>query len=150
MAELVVRGVSKAFGPVRALAGASLTVPAGSLTAVLGPSGCGKTTLLRCVAGFEPVDAGEITIAGQRVTTVPAHRRRVAVVPQDGALFPHLSVFDNVAYGLSRRDRRSGRVEAVLALVGLAGYERRMPHQLSGGQQQRVSVARALAPRPPL
>jgi len=148
--ELVVRALHKAFGPVRALDGATLNVPAGSLTAVLGPSGCGKTTLLRCVAGFERVDAGEIVVDGRVVTTVPPHRRRVAVVPQEAALFPHLSVFDNVAYGLGRGPGRAERVETVLSLVGLAGYERRMPHQLSGGQQQRVAVARALAPRPPL
>lgn len=150
MADLVVRDVHKAFGPVRALAGVSLTVPAGALAAVLGPSGCGKTTLLRCIAGFERVDSGEILVGGRVVTSVAPHRRRVAVVPQEAALFPHLSVFDNVAYGLSRAERRSGRVETVLGLVGLAGYEGRMPHQLSGGQQHRVAVARALAPRPPL
>jgi iron(III) transport system ATP-binding protein len=150
MAELVVRDVHKAFGPVRALAGVTLTVDSGSLFAVVGPSGCGKTTLLRCVAGFERVDAGEITVGGRPVTGLPAHRRRVAVVPQEAALFPHLSVYDNVAYGLDRTQRRNGRVEAVLALVGLDSYGARMPHQLSGGQQQRVAVARALAPRPPL
>jgi iron(III) transport system ATP-binding protein len=150
VAELLVRGVSKAFGAVRALAEVSLTVPSGSLTAVLGPSGCGKTTLLRCVAGFEAVDSGEIAVAGRSVTAVPAHRRRIAVVPQEGALFPHLTVADNVAYGLSRAERRSGRADEVLSLVGLAGFQARMPHQLSGGQQQRVAVARALAPRPPL
>jgi iron(III) transport system ATP-binding protein len=150
MAELVVREVHKAFGAVAALAGVTLTVPSGSLFAVVGPSGCGKTTLLRCVAGFERVDAGEITVGGRTVTDLPAHRRRVAVVPQEAALFPHLSVYDNVAYGLDRGQRRGGRVEAVLSLVGLDGYGSRMPHQLSGGQQQRVAVARALAPRPPL
>jgi iron(III) transport system ATP-binding protein len=150
MAELALRGLHKAYGPVRALAGVDLTVRSGSLMAVLGPSGCGKTTLLRCVAGFEPVDSGHITVAGRTVTTLAAHRRRIAVVPQEGALFPHLSVFDNVAYGLDRPARRAGRVEVVLALVGLADLARRMPHQLSGGQQQRVAVARALAPRPPV
>ncbi|HLU32595.1 MAG TPA: ABC transporter ATP-binding protein [Natronosporangium sp.] len=154
MADLTVRGVRKWYGPVRALDGLDLDVPAGALTAVLGPSGCGKTTLLRCVAGFERVDAGEIRVrdrlvAGPRVHIAP-ERRRVAVVPQEGALFPHLSVAGNVAYGLSRSQRRAGRVEEVLALVGLAEYGDRMPHELSGGQQQRVAVARALAPRPPL
>jgi len=154
MADLTVRGVRKSYGPVRALDGLDLDVPAGALTAVLGPSGCGKTTLLRCVAGFERVDAGEILVgtrlvAGPRLHAAP-ERRRVAVVPQEGALFPHLSVAGNVAYGLSRAQRRAGRVEEVLALVGLAGYGDRMPHELSGGQQQRVAVARALAPRPPL
>ncbi|MER7003801.1 ABC transporter ATP-binding protein [Dactylosporangium sp. NPDC000555] len=147
---LNVSGLRKLYGRVPALDGVDLDVPAGTLTAVLGPSGCGKTTLLRCVAGFERVDGGAITLAGRRVTGVPAHRRRVAVVPQEGALFPHLSVAGNVGYGLNRAERGSGRIEEVLALVGLDGYGARMPHQLSGGQQQRVAVARALAPRPPL
>ncbi|MCW3816737.1 ABC transporter ATP-binding protein [Micromonospora sp. DR5-3] len=147
-------GVTKSYGRVTALAGVDLDVARGDLLAVLGPSGCGKTTLLRCLAGFERVDSGVVTVAGRQLAGdrvhVPPHRRRVAVVPQDGALFPHLSVADNVGYGLARADRRGSRVEEVLALVGLAGYGGRMPHQLSGGQQQRVAVARALAPRPPL
>ncbi|MFU8875410.1 ABC transporter ATP-binding protein [Micromonospora sp. SL4-19] len=147
-------GVTKSYGSVAALAGVDLDVTRGDLLAVLGPSGCGKTTLLRCLAGFERVDSGVVTVAGRQLAGdrahVPPHRRGVVVVPQDGALFPHLSVTDNVGYGLDRADRRGGRVEEVLALVGLAGYGARMPHQLSGGQQQRVAVARALAPRPPL
>jgi iron(III) transport system ATP-binding protein len=154
MSSLVVTGVTKSFGQVVALRGVDLTVPSGTLTAVLGPSGCGKTTLLRCVAGFEHVDAGEIRLDGSlvaaRATHVPPQRRRVAIVPQEGALFPHLSVAGNVGYGLHRAARRSDRVDEVLELVGLAGYGDRMPHQLSGGQQQRVAVARALAPRPSL
>ncbi|SBT40348.1 ABC transporter ATP-binding protein [Micromonospora auratinigra] len=151
---LTLTGVAKGYGPVPALAGVDLEVARGDLLAVLGPSGCGKTTLLRCVAGFERVDAGTVEVAGRAVAGagghVPPHRRRVAVVPQDGALFPHLSVADNVGYGLDRAQRRGGRIAQVLELVGLGGYDRRMPHQLSGGQQQRVAVARALAPRPPL
>lgn len=154
MSEVRIRGVVKRYGRVSALNGVHLTVPAGTLTAVLGPSGCGKTTLLRCVAGFERLNAGEIWIDGRQVAAadrhVPAHRRRVAVVPQQGALFPHLSVADNVAYGLERADRRGDRVAQTLALVGLSDLGDRMPHQLSGGQQQRVAVARALAPRPSL
>jgi iron(III) transport system ATP-binding protein len=154
MASLTVRGVCKRYGPVTALDGLDLDVPAGGLTAVLGPSGCGKTTLLRCVAGFERVDAGDITVGARQVTGRGTHvapeRRKVAVVPQEGALFPHLSVAGNVAYGLGRAARRDGRVDEVLALVGLVGLGDRMPHELSGGQQQRVAVARALAPRPPL
>lgn len=154
MTTLTVRGASKSYGPVHALRAADLTVAAGTLTAVLGPSGCGKTTLLRCIAGFERLDGGEVRVgdtpvAGPGLHVAP-HRRRVAVVAQDGALFPHMDVAGNVGYGLDRAARRSGRVEEVLGLVGLAGYGRRMPHQLSGGQQQRVAVARALAPRPPL
>ncbi|MBQ1075837.1 ABC transporter ATP-binding protein [Micromonospora sp. C31] len=151
---LTVAGLAKSYGAVPALAGVDLDVRRGMLLAVLGPSGCGKTTLLRCVAGFERADRGTVSVAGRTVVGngvhVPPHRRRVAVVPQEGALFPHLSVADNVGYGLDRAARRSGRVEEVLDLVGLAGYGARMPHQLSGGQQQRVAVARALAPRPPL
>jgi iron(III) transport system ATP-binding protein len=154
VSTLTIAGVTKSYGPITALAGADLTVPAGSMTAVLGPSGCGKTTLLRCVAGFERPDQGRISLDGRLVagpgTHVPPQRRRVAVVPQEGALFPHLSVAGNVSYGLGRGARRSERVDEVLALVGLAGYGPRMPHQLSGGQQQRVAVARALAPRPSL
>ncbi|MEV5312448.1 ABC transporter ATP-binding protein [Streptomyces sp. NPDC052610] len=154
MAELDVTAVHKSFGLVRALRGVDLTVRSGTLTAVLGPSGSGKTTLLRCIAGFEPVDAGEIRLDGHPIAvpgrTVPPERRRIAVVPQEGGLFPHLTVRGNVAYGLDRRNRRGGRTEAVLALVGLAGFENRIPHHLSGGQQQRVAVARALAPHPPV
>jgi iron(III) transport system ATP-binding protein len=154
LSSLQVRAARRNYGAVLALDGADLRVPAGALTAVLGPSGCGKTTLLRCVAGFERLDAGEIRL-GDRVVAGPGahlapHRRRVAIVPQEGALFPHLSVAGNVGYGLDRAARRSHRVAEVLALVGLAGYQDRMPHQLSGGQQQRVAVARAIAPRPPL
>src|SRR5690606_34028059 len=152
MSQLDLRGLTKRFGAVTALAGADLTVPAGTLTAVLGPSGCGKTTLLRCLAGFERLDDGEILVDGRVVAGPGKHtrpeRRHVVTVPQEGALFPHLSVRDNVAFGLTRDERRSGRAEEVLGLVGLAGYGDRMPHHLSGGQQQRVAVARALAPRP--
>jgi len=151
---LEARGVRRSYGPVAALDGVDLRVAAGALVAVLGPSGSGKTTFLRCVAGFERVDAGEVRVGGRPVagpgTHVAPHRRRVAVVPQDSALFPHLSAADNVGYGLDRAARRAGRVSEVLALVGLDGLGGRMPHQLSGGQQQRVAVARALAPRPPL
>jgi iron(III) transport system ATP-binding protein len=154
MSELRVFGAAKAYGPVTALTDAHLTAPSGTLTVVVGPSGCGKTTLLRCIAGFERLTRGEIYLADRPlagpVTHVAAHRRGIAVVPQEGALFPHMSVNDNVSYGLSRAARTSGRVDEVLALVGLDGYGRRMPHQLSGGQQQRVALARALAPRPGL
>ena len=146
--------VRKSFGDFAALDGVDLELDPGRLLAVLGPSGCGKTTLLRCIAGFEEIDGGRITLGGRAVALpgvhLPAHRRQVAVVPQDGALFPHLDVAANVGFGLPRGRARSRRVEECLELVGLAGMGSRMPHELSGGQQQRVAVARALAPRPPL
>ena len=145
-------GLSKAFGSVVALEGVDLAVPAASLTALLGPSGCGKTTLLRVVAGFERPDRGSVTVGGRVVAGpgvhVPPERRRVGIVPQEHALFPHLSVAANVGYGLARGPARAARVEEVLALAGLAGLGERMPHELSGGQQQRVALARALAPEP--
>jgi iron(III) transport system ATP-binding protein len=150
---LRVRGVAKAYdAPV--LTGVDLDVEVGSLVSLLGPSGCGKTTLLRVVAGFERAAAGTVEVGGQLVEgpgrSVAPERRRVGVVPQEGALFPHLSVHDNVAFGLPRAERRGPRADEVLELVGLSGLGTRMPHELSGGQQQRVAVARALAPRPSL
>lgn len=148
MAELRTQSLHKRFGAVQALAGVDLSVHSGHFVAVLGPSGCGKTTLLRCLAGFEKADSGRILVDGRDVTVLAPQRRRIAVVPQEGALFPHLSVLDNVSYGLPRGARL--RALEVLELVGLAEMGKRMPHQLSGGQQQRVAVARALAPRPPV
>ena len=154
MSELCVRGLEKSFGATSVLRGLDLVVPPGALAAVLGPSGCGKTTLLRVVAGFEAPDRGTVALDGRVVslpgTSVPPERRRIGVVPQEGALFPHLSVARNVGFGLSRSRRHSGRVEEMLELVGLAGYGSRMPGELSGGQQQRVALARALAPDPAL
>ena len=150
MTSLTVRGVTKSFGPVRVLDGVDLHVPAESVTAVLGPSGCGKTTLLRLVAGFDDPDGGTISLGGSPVfgdRSVPPQRRRIGYVPQEGALFPHLSVAGNVAFGLSRADR--SRVPELLSLVGLdPDLASRGPHELSGGQQQRVALARALAPNP--
>jgi iron(III) transport system ATP-binding protein len=154
MSHVEVRAVDKSFGSVRVLDGVELDVPAGSLTAVLGPSGCGKTTLLRLIAGFMRVDVGTISFDGEIVCGpgrhVPAQRRRVGYVPQEGALFPHLDVAANVAFGLPRRERRRPqRTDELLELVGLdPSYRRRFPHELSGGQQQRIALARALAPRP--
>src|ERR1051326_6106152 len=143
--RLVVRGVSKSFGSTTVLRSVDLTVPEGSLAAVLGPSGCGKTTLLRLVAGFDTTDAGEVVIGGRVVfgagVAIPPERRRVGMVPQEGALFPHLSVGANVGFGLPR-GRRSRRVAEMLELVGLDGYATRMPAELSGGQQQRGAVGR--------
>ncbi|MFD4636965.1 ABC transporter ATP-binding protein [Lentzea sp. NPDC058436] len=150
MTALRLVGLTKSYGHIAALRNVDLDIPAGTLTAILGPSGCGKTTLLRCVAGLERPDRGEVHVAGDAVTRVPAHRRRIAIVPQEGGLFPHLTVAANVAFGLDRATRSGDRVDEVLALVGLADHGARWPHQLSGGQQQRVAVARALAPRPPL
>jgi len=148
-----IAGVAKAFGGPSVLSGVDLEVPSGSFTAILGSSGSGKTTLLRIIAGFERPDAGVVQL-GSRVVDdaghkfVPCERRRIGYVPQEGALFPHMSVGRNVAFGLARGDRRGSRVDELLELVGLAGLARRYPHQLSGGQQQRVALARALAPGP--
>ena len=157
MRDVTVTGLDKAFGAQPVLAGLDLEVPAGSLTAILGPSGSGKTTLLRLLAGFERADAGTIGIGGVLVdgpgVHLPPDRRRIGYVPQEGSLFPHLTVAGNVGFGLAARQhgarqRRGGKVEALLETVGLAGFGRRYPHQLSGGQQQRVALARALAIEP--
>jgi iron(III) transport system ATP-binding protein len=149
---LAVEGLVKAFGGAPVLDGVRLRVPSGKVVALLGPSGCGKTTLLRCIAGLERPDAGEVRLAGRLLCgpgeLVPPERRRIGMVFQDGALFPHLSVAGNVAYGLRREQRRNGRVEEALALVDLAGFGARAPASLSGGQQQRVALARALVTHP--
>ncbi len=149
-----ITGLGKAFGAVMVLDGVELHVPSGSLTTILGPSGCGKTTLLRLIAGFERPDRGTIAIGGQVVCDarqgLPPERRRIGYVAQEGALFPHLSVADNIGFGLPRAARRNRtRIGALLDLVGLdPALATRGPHQLSGGQQQRVALARALAPEP--
>jgi iron(III) transport system ATP-binding protein len=152
MRELAVSGLHKAFGAHPVLTGLELDVPAGAFTAILGPSGSGKTTLLRLLAGFEQADAGTITIGGRIVDGpgchIPPERRKIGYVPQEGALFPHLTVAHNVGFGLPARERRGGRTAELLETVGLAGLGARYPHQLSGGQQQRVALARALAIRP--
>jgi iron(III) transport system ATP-binding protein len=146
-------GATKRFGDVLAVDGASLCVARGELVALLGPSGCGKTTLLRLVAGFERPDAGTVAVDGRNVaggsTWVPPEARRVGMVFQDYALFPHLTVSANVGFGLPRRERGS-RVPELLRIVGLDGLGGRYPHEMSGGQQQRVALARALAPAPSL
>ncbi|HXL95239.1 MAG TPA: ATP-binding cassette domain-containing protein [Streptosporangiaceae bacterium] len=147
-----VTGLHKAFGTHPVLTGVDLEVPDGSLTAILGPSGSGKTTLLRLLAGFERADQGEIVVGGTVVDNgrihVPPERRRIGYVPQEGSLFPHLTVAANVAFGLPAKQRRGGKPDTLLAAVGLEGLGKRYPHQLSGGQQQRVALARALAIEP--
>src|ERR1700729_2773736 len=152
MRDVTVSGLGKTFGAQVVLAGLDLEVPAGSLTAILGPSGSGKTTLLRLLAGFERADSGTISIGNALVdgpgTYVAPERRRIGYVPQEGSLFPHLTVEANVGFGLSGRDRRGGRVASMLEMVGRGGLGRRSPPQLSGGQQQRVALARALAIEP--
>ncbi len=129
-----------------------LEIESAIITSIVGPSGCGKTSLLRAIAGFERPAAGSIDVAGERVASagrwVPPERRRVGMVFQEGALFPHLSVEDNVRYGLREAARAGARAAEALALVGLSDLGHRMPHELSGGQQQRVALARALAPAP--
>ncbi len=148
---ILLDGVTKRYGDVLAADRASLCVERGAVVALLGPSGCGKTTLLRLIAGFERPDAGTVEIGGAPAagagTWLPPERRPVGMVFQDYALFPHLTVADNVGFGLPRRER-SARVPMLLALVGLCGLGERYPHELSGGQQQRVALARALAPAP--
>ncbi len=152
MAAITVRRLVKRFGAVTALQSLDIEVGAGEFFTLLGPSGCGKTTLLRIVAGFERQNEGDLLIGGKVANNVPAHQRDMGMVFQNYAIFPHMSVFDNVAYGL--RQRRIGRreigdkVAKALELVRLEGYEKRFPDQLSGGQKQRVVLARALVIEP--
>ncbi|MGH7121260.1 MAG: ABC transporter ATP-binding protein [Acetobacteraceae bacterium] len=156
MAALEITGLAKAFQGHRVLDSVDLSVEAGRLVAILGASGSGKTTLLRLIAGFERADAGTIAIGGEtasgRGVHLPPERRKIGYMAQEGALFPHLSVADNVLFGLPRAERRNRRrAEELLALAGLpASYALRAPHELSGGEQSRVALARALAPNPRL
>jgi putrescine transport system ATP-binding protein len=154
MPLLEIVDASKRFGAVDAVDRVSLAVENGELFALLGPSGCGKTTLLRLIAGFETPDSGRIIIDGSDVTAVPPYRRPVNMMFQSYALFPHLDVAGNIAFGLKQegmeRRRRDTRVAAMLALVQMSDYARRRPHELSGGQKQRVALARALAKMPKL
>jgi iron(III) transport system ATP-binding protein len=153
---LALQDVHHAYGDLHVVRGVSFSLPRGAIGCLLGPSGCGKTTVLRCIAGFEAIRGGEILLNGQLVSSpavlVPAERRRIGMVFQDYALFPHLSVARNVAFGLhalsqAEQTRRAGEyIEA----VGLSGLVGKFPHELSGGQQQRVALARALAPQPDL
>jgi len=152
MSRLVVNGLWKGYGGTDVLEGVDLDVKAGSLTAVLGLSGCGKTTLLRVIAGFERAERGSVALAERTLDDgrayVPPEHRSIGYVPQEGALFPHLTVKDNVGFGLPRRERRGKAVGELLEMVGIAPLAGRMPHELSGGEQQRVALARALGRRP--
>ncbi len=153
--EVRLERLSKAFGTVKAVDNISLAIPAGCFVTLLGPSGSGKTTTLNLIAGFLAPDAGNIAFDGQPVASLPPHRRNIGMVFQSYALFPHMTVFDNVAYPLRMRDRLmpealGARVAESLSLVGLTKLEARYPRELSGGQQQRVAMARALVSRPRL
>jgi len=151
-ADVVLSRVRKSFGAVVAVDDVSMSIARGSIVSLLGPSGCGKTTTLRLVAGFERPDAGEVAIRGARVNDVPPYRRDFGMVFQSYALFPHLTVADNVGFGLRMRhvprEERRRLVAEALALVKLEGFADRQPRQLSGGQQQRVALARAIVFKP--
>ncbi|MDO5067555.1 MAG: ABC transporter ATP-binding protein [Propionibacteriaceae bacterium] len=145
---LCTRGISMSFGSTEVLREVDMVVEAGELATVLGRSGCGKTTLLRIVAGLLTPGRGSVVLGGCDITALPTERRRISLVPQEGALFPHLSVARNVGFGLRRSEQ--GRVPELLELVGLGELASRMPHEISGGQAQRVALARALAVEPEL
>jgi iron(III) transport system ATP-binding protein len=153
MSGLTIAGLHACHGDVPVLTGVDLTVAEGQLACVLGPSGCGKTTLLRVIAGLHRATAGVLTVAGtvldDGTRSLPAEKRRIGFVPQDGALFPHLTVAGNICFGVPRRSR-AARLQQMLELVDLGGLADRRPHELSGGQRQRVALARALAPAPQL
>ena len=154
--RLELRDLTRSFDGMAAVDGLSLTVAAGRIGCLLGPSGSGKTTVLRCIAGFERQESGEVLADGERLSGadvwVEPERRRIGMVFQDYALFPHLDVLGNVAFGLRSLGaaERARRATEMLDLVGLATHAGKLPHELSGGQQQRVALARALAPRPRL
>src|SRR5437763_8960322 len=154
MALLEITETSKRFGAVAAVDRVSLSIERGEFFALLGPSGCGKTTLLRLIAGFETPDQGRIIIDGTDVTAVPPYARPVNMMFQSYALFPHLDVAGNIAFGLRQegmpRRRRAARVDEMLSLVQMTGFAKRRPHELSGGQKQRIALARALAKMPKL
>lgn len=152
MALIEIRGLSKAFGSVKAVDGVDLDIESGEFITLLGPSGSGKTTVLRMIAGFEVPDSGTIKLNGREITDLPPYDRDVNTVFQDYALFPHMDVLTNIEYGLRvekvAKDERRKRALEALEQVRLSGYESRKPNQLSGGQRQRVALARALVKRP--
>ena len=156
MAQLELKGVIQRYGRQTIVDGVDLRLESGQIACLLGPSGCGKTTLLRCIAGFEEIAGGEILLHGETVSRagqrLAPEKRRIGMVFQDYALFPHLTIEQNVAFGLGRtqQEDQNLRVRQLLATVGLHGQGNKYPHELSGGQQQRVALARALAPRPEL
>jgi ABC-type Fe3+/spermidine/putrescine transport system ATPase subunit len=154
VAELRIKGLAKSYKDVRVLESIDLDIRSGEFFTLLGPSGCGKTTLLRAIAGFQQQDRGEIIVKGERIDHKPAHKRDIGMVFQDYAIFPHLTVAENVAFGLKARSLPKAeigqRVMESLKMVRLDGYQDRLPSEMSGGQQQRVGLARAMAIRPTL
>src|SRR5713226_4255999 len=154
MADIRIDGIAKSFGAVRALDDITLEVADGEFVALLGPSGCGKTTLLRIIAGLETQTSGRIVIGGRDVSHIPVRQRGLAMVFQNYAVFPHMTVFENVAFGLQTQGadplRIRARVQRAAELLHIEAYLDRYPARLSGGQRQRVAVARALAVEPPV
>lgn len=156
MNKLELTAVNINYGKQAVVHDIDITVNDGEIACLLGPSGCGKTTLLRSIAGFEPVSHGSITLRDTVIsdphTRLPPEKRKIGMVFQDYALFPHMSIADNIAFGIRKQStqQKNERIKALLALINLPGYENRYPHELSGGQQQRIALARALAPRPAL
>lgn len=156
MSQLKLEQVEIRYGQTTAVHAVDLQVNQGQIACLLGPSGCGKTTLLRAIAGFEPLSQGKISLNGEIISsaqhTLATEQRKIGMVFQDYALFPHLSIAENIRFGIRKQPRKvqEQRIKELLALVSLTGYERRYPHELSGGQQQRIALARALAPKPAL
>ncbi|MDI3470565.1 MAG: spermidine/putrescine import ABC transporter ATP-binding protein PotA [Pseudolabrys sp.] len=149
---VTIRGLSKRYGDVPAVSDVNLVIERGEFFSLLGPSGCGKTSLLRIIGGFESLDSGQVLLDGRDVSTVPAYARNTNMIFQNLALFPHMTVLENIAFGLRRkgvgREELGRRVDEAISLVRLQGYQSRMPDQLSGGQRQRVAMARALVNQP--
>jgi iron(III) transport system ATP-binding protein len=156
MSKLTLQNIHIRYDDSAVVHDVNLTVADGQIGCLLGPSGCGKTTLLRAIAGFEPITQGTITLNGQVISEpgkhLPPEKRNIGMVFQDYALFPHLNIADNITFGIRKQSgkAKSQRVTELLELVNLPGYAQRYPHELSGGQQQRIALARALAPRPRL